>query len=123
MTSKPFSPKMHGLSDYALLAGLLVLPRALGLSKPVQKIYAAEALGLLGYVAMTRQPAAVKPVIPFRTHGKIDPFNILYFAGHSFWKPFRRDKRAMKFNIAFTSLAALVNLLTDWSGRTQPKIS
>lgn len=123
MKRKPISPKAHAIADYALLGALLVLPKALGLNKTVRTVYAAEAVGLLAYVGLTKQPAAVKPMIPFKLHGKIDPFNILQFAALTFTKPFREDSRAVKFNLAFVALATIVNSLTDWSGRTQPRIS
>lgn len=80
MIPKPISPKVHGLIDYTLASSLLVLPSVLGFSSSVQKLYAAEGLGLLVYVVLTDQPAAVKPWIPFPVHGKIDPFNIGQFA-------------------------------------------
>ncbi|WP_345949235.1 hypothetical protein ABDD95_20525 [Mucilaginibacter sp. PAMB04274] len=119
MNTKPISPKVHGLSDYALVGSLLTLPTVLGLNKKVKSLYAAEALTLLVYVALSDHPAAVKPVIPFTTHGKIDPFNIAQFALQSFWKPFRKDKKALLFNLGFTALAGAVVLLTDWHGRTK----
>jgi len=62
---------------------------------------------------------AVKRLIPFTTHGKIDPFNVAQFALQSFWKPFRKNKAALLFNIGFTVLSAATILLTDWSGPTK----
>ena len=119
MNTKPISPKVHGLVDYALVGSLLVLPSVLGFSKKVKKIYAAEALALLGYVALSDHPAAVKPLIPFPIHGKIDPFNIGQFALQTLFKPFRKDKNALLFNLGFTALAGITVLLTDWHGRTK----
>jgi hypothetical protein len=80
MDTKPISPRVHGLSDYILVGSLLTLPTLLGFDKKIKTLYAAEALTLLGYVALSDHPAAVKPVIPFTMHGKIDPFNIAQFA-------------------------------------------
>jgi len=119
MNTKPISPKAHGISDYILAGSLLTLPTLLGLNKKVKTLYAAEALTLLGYVALSDHPAAIKPLIPFTTHGKIDPFNIAQFGLQSFWKPFRRDKKALLFNIGFTIAAGTIVLLTDWHGRTK----
>ncbi len=116
MNTKPISPKAHCLTDYALVSSLLVLPQLLGFNKKVKTIYAAEALTLLGYVAVTDSPVAVKPLIPFPVHGKIDPFNVGQFALQSFFKPFREDKKALIFNIGFTALAGITVLLTDWDG-------
>jgi hypothetical protein len=53
--------------------------------------------------------------ISFGLHGKIDPFNILHFAGQIALKPFRRDKKAALFNVIFTAIAEKVVMLTDWS--------
>lgn len=118
MEHKPIPPKTHGLIDYALVGSLLTLPTLLGFNKTVKKIYTAEALTLLVYIALTDQPAAVKPLIPFPVHGKIDPFNVGQFALQSFLKSFRKDKKALLFNIGFTAFAGVTVLLTDWNGRT-----
>lgn len=118
MKTKPISPAAHGLIDYALAGSLLILPSVLGLNKKVKNLYTAEALGLLTYVAVTKHPAAVKPLIPFTVHGKIDPFNVAGFAAQTFLKSFPKDKKALLFNIAFTAVAGLTVLLTDWEGKT-----
>lgn len=119
MNTKIISPKMHGLIDYALVGSLLTLPSLLGFNSQVKKIYTAEAIALLTYVTLTDQPAAIKPVIPFPVHGKIDPFNVGQFALQTFLKPFRKDKQAQLFNIAFTAIAGITVLLTDWNGPTK----
>lgn len=119
MDSKPISPKLHALIDYALVGSLFTLPSLLSFNKTVKKIYTAEALTLLVYVALTDQPVAVKPFIPFPTHGKIDPFNVAQFALQTGLKAFRRDRKAMIFNIGFTALAGITVLLTNWNGPTK----
>lgn len=119
MNTKPISPKVHSIIDYALSGSLFVLPSLFGLNKTAKKIYVAEALILLPYVALTKQPVAVKGLIPFKTHGKIDPFNIAQFALQSFFKPFRKTKKELIFNLLFTSVAGLTVLLTDWSAITK----
>jgi hypothetical protein len=116
METKPISPKWHALIDYGVVGSLLTVPSLLGFSEPVKKIYTAEALALLCYVALTDQPVAIKPVIPFSVHGKIDPFNVGQFALQTFFKPFRADRKARLFNLGFTALAGLTVLLTDWNG-------
>lgn len=121
MDTKPISPKLHSLIDYALASSLLTLPSLLDFNKDVKKIYAAEAAVLLVYIALTDQPVALKPLIPFPTHGKIDPFNIAQFALQTGFKAFRNDRRAQVFNIGFTALAGLTVLLTDWNGPTKNK--
>jgi hypothetical protein len=120
MNRKLITPKWHGILDYMMVSSLLTVPALLKLNKKAKTIYAAEALTLLAYVALTEQPAAVKPIIPFTIHGKIDPFNVGQFALQSFLPAFRKDKKALWFNWGFTALAGLTVLLTDWKGRTKP---
>ena len=119
MDLKPISPKLHALIDYALVGSLFMLPSVLGFNRTVKNIYTAEALVLLSYIALTDQPVAIKPLIPFPTHGKIDPFNVAQFALQSGLKAFRRDKKALLFNVGFTALAGITVLLTDWNGPTK----
>lgn len=116
MNTKPVSPEVHGLTDYVLAGSLLLFPRLFGFPKRVKNIYTAEALVLLGYIAFTDHPAAVKPLIPFPVHGKIDPFNVVQFASQTFWKSFRKSRKAQVFNIFFTLAAGAVVALTDWNG-------
>ena len=110
------SPKTHGIFDYAVAGSLLVLPSLLGFSKKIKTIYAIEAMMVLGYTALTDMPGGVRPIIPFKTHGVIDRLNIAQFAIQTSFKPFRKDKKAMIFNIAFTLIAATVVTFTNWKG-------
>ncbi len=118
MKKKPVSPNAHALIDYALVFSLLTVPLLFRFNKKVKKIYTAEALILLGYIALTDTPVALKPLIPFPVHGKIDPFNVSQFALQSFMKSFRKDKKTLLFNIGFTIIAGTVVALTDWHGKT-----
>jgi hypothetical protein len=77
METKPISPKWHALINYALASSLTALPSLLKMKRKTKLIYAAEAAILLPYIALTKQPASVKGLIPFKTHGKIDSFNVL----------------------------------------------
>jgi len=114
METKPISPKWHALIDYALVGGLFVLPSLLKMNKTAKIVYAAEAAALLPYVALTKHPVAIKGLIPFKTHGKIDPFNVAQFAVQSLLPAYRRHKKELAFNIAFTTLAGLSVLFTNW---------
>lgn len=119
MNTKPVSPKVHAIIDYALVGSLLTLPSILRMNKAARIIYAAEALLLLPYMAVTKSPVAVKGLIPFKIHGKIDPFNVAQFALQSLLKPFRKGKKELAFNLAFTAIAGLTVLLTDWNGNEE----
>lgn len=119
MNTKIISPKAHGLIDYGLTVSLLTVPAIFGFSKKVKRLYAVEAILLLGYIAITDHPAAVKPLIPFKVHGKIDPFNVGHFALQTCFKPFLKDRKAMAFNIGFTLVAGIVVALTDWDNEAK----
>lgn len=113
--TKPINAKTHAIIDYALVGSLLVLPSLFGLKKKARLIYAAEAAVLLPYIALTEQPLAIKGLIPFETHGKIDPFNIAQSAAQSLLKPFRKQRKTLLFNITFTAVAGLTVLFTDYN--------
>ena len=72
MNKKPITPKLHGAIDYGFLGLMLAAPSLLGLSGP------AKALPYLfggvqgGLNAVTKQPLAIKRLVPFRVHGAID---------------------------------------------------
>ena len=114
MNTKLISPKNHALMDYVLVGSLLIVPALLKFNKKARNIYAAEALALLPYVALTKQPLAAKGIIPFKTHGKIDALNVGLFALKTLFKPFQKSKKVMLYNIAFTTISGLSVLLTDW---------
>lgn len=115
MNSQPISPKVHALTDYVLAGSLLLLPTVLGLNKKAVKIYVAEALILLPYIALTKTPVALKPMIPLRIHKKIDAVNIAQFALQTIFNPIRRDRKALLLNLAFTLITGVSVLLTDWN--------
>ncbi|WP_420460847.1 hypothetical protein [Neolewinella sp.] len=115
MRNTLLSPKAHGVLDYALATSLLVLPSLFGFSRKVRKVYAAEGVVLLTYVGLTEHPAAVRPLIPFWLHGKIDPYNIGQFTLQTFLPPFREDGKVQLFNVLFTVAAGGVVAFTDWS--------
>jgi len=112
---KLITAKQHALIDYVLVGALLTVPTLLRMNNKAKKIYATEALILLPYIAITKQPLALKGIIPFKTHGRIDPFNIGQFALQTFLKPFRKTNKELIFNIAFTTVAGATVWLTDWN--------
>lgn len=116
MDSKPISPRNHLLLDYALVGAMATLPSLLRMSNKVRCIYAMEALILLPYIAVTRKPGQAEGLLPFKVHQKVDPVNVAAFALQTLAKPFRKQRKASAFNLAFTAIAGLAVLLTDFSG-------
>lgn len=73
MASKPITPRLHGILDYATGAKLLALPKVLGLSGTrTGRVLRLAGAGHLAYSLLTKYELGVKPVIPYKTHLKID---------------------------------------------------
>lgn len=114
MKNKPISPLLHGLIDYGFTAAQLALPPLLGLNKKAVNLYRILGANLGAYNALTAHGAAVKPVIPFETHYRIDYGNVVGLALFGLYKGLRKDKKALLFHSVFVALAAANVLLTDW---------
>ena len=119
MNKKLISPKMHGVIDYTFAAGLLVLPSLLGLNKKAKNLYKVMAAEMFLYSSLTDYPAGIASLIPYETHRKIDVVNIAGMAADTFYKPVRKQKRAMLFHLAATTAALTTVLLTDWKGESK----
>lgn len=115
---KPISPKGHALLDYSLAATLLTAPPLMGLSRRACTVFGALGLNAAAVNALTAQPLAVKPVIPFRTHKTIDAAAIPVYALLPVVAGAVTDKRGRGLWLA--TIAALVGnfLLTDWEAKS-----
>ena len=120
---KPISPKAHAIIDYALVGALLAVPSLLKFHKKARRLYIAEAVLFFPYLDLTKQPVALKGIIPMETHGRIDPFNVAQFALQTFYKPIRRSHSSLTFNIVFTALAGVTVLLTTMQRQVVDLIS
>jgi len=114
---KPITPLTHGLIDYGFIASLFAVPKLLGLKKSTADLYKVLGTNLGIYNALTDHGAAIKGVIPFKTHYKIDYGNLAGLALLTLYKGIRKDKKALAFHAAFVALAAANVLLTDWEAR------
>ncbi|RYY47718.1 MAG: hypothetical protein EOO06_11960 [Chitinophagaceae bacterium] len=114
MLPKIISPGIHGFLDYTVAAAMLIVPRTLNFSPRLITLYTAEAMGVIGYSALTNMPLGLKPVLSLETHKKIDIGNVTGFALQQLSKPIRKHPNARAFNLCLTLLAASVICLTDW---------
>ncbi|UNX55012.1 hypothetical protein MF406_01610 [Georgenia sp. TF02-10] len=114
---KPLSPGGHGATDYAMALTLLAAPRLLRMSKRARRVF-----GMLGATqgtvnALTVQPLAVKPVIPFRTHRVIDLASSPVFALLPVLTGVAKQRRARGLWLAMTVGLAVEYVLTDWDAK------
>lgn len=66
------SPRLHGVIDYAACAGMLTLPGLLRLSPAARTASTTFALSYLGLSTLTDYPLAVRRLIPFPVHGRVE---------------------------------------------------
>jgi hypothetical protein len=117
MNTKPISPKLHGIIDYAFAGTLLLLPSLLHFNKKARKLYKLIGLEVLAYSALTDYPAGLEPVISFDTHHKTDCANIAGLAAVTTCKYIHKDKAILAFHTGMTAMAMITVLLTDWKAQ------
>ncbi|WP_221090928.1 hypothetical protein [Deinococcus aquaedulcis] len=72
----PVTPRVHGIIDYVACAGLLVLPRVLGLSPAARARSQAFAAAYLALTAVTDFPPALRRTVPFPWHGRAELLSV-----------------------------------------------
>lgn len=70
--AKPISRDVHALLDYGFAAANLAVPKLLGMSAKACLLYGGFGLVQGAVNSLTEHKYAIKKVIPFATHGKID---------------------------------------------------
>ena len=113
----------HGIIDYGLVTALLTVPHMLGLKDKTARMYQTMGAGLGVYNALTDHGAAVKPLIPFQTHYKIDYGNLFGIASLALLKTIRKSRKALMFHTAFIAAATVTVVLTNWKAGSSGKKS
>ncbi|UBV44165.1 hypothetical protein LAJ19_15280 (plasmid) [Deinococcus taeanensis] len=108
---KPLTPTRHGIVDYAACALMLAGPRLLGLSPQAQALSAGLAASYLGVTALTDFPPALKRVLPFPLHGKIELGTLPVLLGLA---ALRHESRERLYFLGLAGMVAGAYTLTDW---------
>lgn len=108
--SKPITPLTHGLVHYGTVASLFAASRLLPMPKKARHLYRLLGANLGVYNAFTDHGAVIVPLIPFKTHCRLNFFNLLGAGLLGFSTRIRTS--ALAFHFAFTTIAALNMLLT-----------
>jgi hypothetical protein len=112
---KPITPTIHGALDYGLVAANVALPAVLKMSRRARLLFGAFGLVQGGLNAVTDQPLAIKPIVPFRVHGLIDRNSAPVYALAPLLTGVAKEPKARAYWIAVGVSLVAVYLLTDWS--------
>ncbi len=114
MKRKPFNSAVHCSIDYAFVAIQLFVPSLLGLPQKTRRRSQILGTSVLVLNSLTKSPVALKPEIPFKTHGRIDYWTLGGLALMTFAKDIRKNKKALAFHLGFLAMATANVFLTDW---------
>ncbi|GGO26648.1 hypothetical protein [Deinococcus humi] len=108
---KPLTPTRHGIVDYCACALMLGAPRLLKLSSETQAVSAGLAASYLGVTVFTDFPPALRRVLPFPLHGKIELGTLPLLLGLAAW---RRSANERLYFLGLAGMVAGAYALTDW---------
>jgi hypothetical protein len=114
MKSKPITPFVHGIIDYAFAVALFSVPAILKLNESARKVYAADALAVLLYSAFTNYSLSFKKIIPLSLHKKLDYASLAIIALETSYKKIKKDKRAVILSSIMITAGLTTIVLTDW---------
>ncbi|MGC5170808.1 hypothetical protein ACPW96_09550 [Micromonospora sp. DT81.3] len=114
---KPITPRMHGIIDYGLAAGNLVLPGLLKLRPSLIGVFAAFGVIQGALNSVTTQPLAVQKVVPFKVHGTIDKSSVPLYLLAPLAAGVVRDKRGRWYWLGLGAALITVYNLTDWNAK------
>ena len=113
--SKPISPTLHGILDYATVATTAAAPKLLKL--PARGATASYALSGTYFVlsALTNYPLAIKRVVPFKAHGAVEAASIPALLALPYILKLTAHSKARNFFFALAAITVVTAALTDWS--------
>ncbi len=114
METKKLSYDQHGISDYLFTASALVLPKVMGLDRSSIIRYGVLGVNLLTYNLLSNHRYGAVKTIKRKTHLHIDLFNIALLSASAVFPFVRRNKKVLVYHLAYTALAALNVVASDW---------
>ena len=112
--SRPISPRLHGIIDYGLLTMWAGVPRLLKLPPRVRNIFTAMGAAQAALNAVTDQPYAVRRIVPFSVHGRIEKYSLPIYVVLPLAAGAWDDRRSRAYFLG-AGAALLLNFnLTDW---------
>jgi len=119
--SRPVTPRIHGLLDYATAATAASIAPLLKFSAPASRAARGWAAAYGAVSALTDYPLGLTRRLPFRTHGALDALMVPVFPVLPWLLGFARDRRGRNFFLALAAITAVVAALTDWQPSSLPR--
>lgn len=115
MRTAPIDPRTHGIVDYAFVATQLLAPTLLRLKGPARGLcyFFAGSQGVLN--ALTDHPVAVRRLIPFKDHGRLEVPFVPALVALPFLTGATRQRRARRYFFLFYLIATANFVLTDYN--------
>jgi uncharacterized protein len=110
----PITVKGHSLIDYGLTGVALGGPPLLGLKGAARWIPIGWGLTQGALNALTDQPYAIRRLVSFRNHGRIETVGVPALAGTILATGAYRDRTAAAYFAGMLAALGLVYALTDW---------
>jgi SPW repeat len=115
--TKPISARIHGVLDYATVAGFLNAPMVFGFhGTPATIVYWLAGIHLL-MTGCTDFPLGFFKFIPFRIHGAIELVAGVFLIAAPWIYGFAGDSVPRNFFFVMAIVIFVVVALTDYSGR------
>ena len=111
---KPITPHVHGMLDYAIGAGLLFLPAAIGLNKKAVRSYQAIGTAILSVNSLTDTSTGIKRVLTMKSHQKADASLLASVMLSTLTPTFRKERKEMIFHAAFLAITTAQYMMTDY---------
>jgi hypothetical protein len=113
--TRPISPRVHGILDYAAVAIFVNAPLVFGFSgTAASALYWLAGIHVL-MTGITDFPYGMFKVIPFRIHGAIDGLGGLFLVVAPWVLGFAADARSRNFFLAMAILGFAIIALTDYT--------
>ena len=114
--TKPITPKIHGILDYAAVPSLLLAPTLFSFhGLPAISAYTAAGVALV-FAIITDYPLGLIKVLPFPVHGMAETIIAPLLAALPWLLGFAADVTARYYFIAAGAALFVVWLLTDYKG-------
>ena len=115
MQYRPIKRAGHGVMDYVLAGFQLAAPTAFGLKGPAKYLSYLFGGTQLAINAMTDQPFAAKPAVPFKMHGMLEAGQAPVLLGLPLLLGAMSTPKDRNYFLGTFAVLTVAYLATDWN--------